>query len=43
MKKEVVENDFLPRLKEAGAVISSKLGYVDNYLGRPKRAIAERA
>lgn len=43
MTKDVVEKEFLPRLKEAGAVISSKLGYVHNYLGRPNRAIAEKA
>lgn len=31
---EKIERDLLPELKEAGQIISSKLGYLGNYLGR---------
>ena len=29
MKEDIIENEFLPQLKEAGTIISTKLGYMD--------------
>ncbi|MBE0599620.1 MAG: IclR family transcriptional regulator [Desulfuromonadales bacterium] len=34
MTPERIHGEFLPRLKEAGEIISSKLGYMGSYLGK---------
>lgn len=34
LTEEKIENDLLPRLKDAGIVISSKLGYVGHFIGQ---------
>lgn len=36
MPQQKIDEEFLPRLKEAGEIISSKLGFIGNYLSQPR-------